>query len=116
MALDTSAIIARARLQLQDVISGAYRWTDAELTYWVVDGSIEIGRLKPEAITDYQSSPTAASIPSGASSINSLYGTALVDYVCYRALSKDGEDGEAQVAGRYLQSFYAGLGMRKSGG
>jgi hypothetical protein len=113
MALSNVGVIARVRMELQDVISGAYRWTDTELGYWIVDGAKEIARIRPEAITTYQSAPTAVTSPSDAAHVQDIYGSALVDYVCYRALAKDGEDGEQNASQRYYGTFMNGLGVRR---
>ena len=112
MALSNSTIITRARMLLQDVVVGAYRWTDAELTYWIQDGAQDIARKRPEAVVSYQSNPTSVAIPTEASGIVELYSTALLNYICYRALAKDGEDGESSMANHYLQSFELAMGKR----
>jgi hypothetical protein len=113
MALADATIITNCRYLLHDAISGAYRWTDAELTVWIKDGAREIARLRPEAVTGYQSTPTAVVVPTDSTTIQEMYATALMNYVCWRALAKDGEEGEAGQANGYMQMFYQSMGIGK---
>lgn len=41
------------------------------------------------------------------------YVATIVDYVVYRALSKESREGNREVAERYLRSFYAALGVHR---
>lgn len=114
MALADATIITNCRYLLHDTISGAYRWTDAELTVWIKDGAREIARRRPEAVTGYQATPTAVTLPSDSTTIHEMYATALMNYVCARALSKDGEDGEMNAASGYMNMFLASLGTGRA--
>lgn len=47
-------------------------------------------------------------------SVPDVYESALLDYMMYRALSKDGDEAELQAAGMYFTSFRAALGAGQS--
>lgn len=59
----------------------------------------------------YQKAPTDYTVSSTLSAYEELYGGAMVDYICYRAFSKDSEyAGNAQRALAHYQQFANALG------
>lgn len=60
----------------------------------------------------YQSAPTDYAVGDSLSAFEELYGGAFVDYVCYRAFSKDSEyAGNAQRALAHYQQYSNALGL-----
>jgi hypothetical protein len=61
----------------------------------------------------YNADPPPSTI-TGALRINDVYADAILDYMVYRALSKDTEDTATEIrkADRYYQSFLMGAGFR----
>lgn len=101
---------------LSDAVSGgddnSYRWTPAVLLLWINEGRKQLFGLRPEAfyvsgiVTEY---PGDLAI-SKDTDLDPMYDSQLVNYVCYRALSRDNEDPEtAALANGYLQKFLSGV-------
>jgi hypothetical protein len=111
MALAQADVLSRVRYLLNDVITGAYRWSDAELILYMTDASKEVGRRRPEALASYSAGGTALTAPSAVTAINDLYMDAVVNYTCWRACSKDAEDGNANLAGTFFQAYQQAMGF-----
>lgn len=77
-------------------------------TYWVYPPAA--GGASVEII--YQQAPTDYTTNSSLTAYEELYGGAFVDYVCYRAFSKDSEyAGNAQRALAHYQQYSNALGL-----
>jgi hypothetical protein len=77
-------------------------------TFWVYPPATSAASV--EII--YQSTPTDYAVGDSLSSYEELYGGAFVDYVCYRAFSKDSEyAGNAQRALAHYQQYSNALGL-----
>lgn len=80
-------------------------------TFYVYPPAVE-GTLV-EAV--YAVPPTALTAEGTAISIDDIYANSLVDYVLFRAFSKETEDGLLQRAAAYRQSFENSLGVKTAG-
>jgi hypothetical protein len=108
-------IIDRVRYVINDTTSASYRFTEAELLLWITDGQREIVRRIPRAYVTGGAQHTGVAVPdpgtatTGNLSINPILNGALVNYVLFRAYSKDGEMANTEQAALHLKLFEAEL-------
>jgi hypothetical protein len=90
-------IIDRVRTELGDD-KQPYRFTNPELLAWARDGEVEISQKRPESL--YVANNIVLALPSphlaamtATISVAHRYETALIFYICYRAMGIDAEHG-----------------------
>ena len=104
-------IIARVRVELGDD-KQPFRFASPEILTWMRDGEREIVQKRPEALyigTGIVTALPAQHLTSPTASVNvaERYETALVFYICYRALAVDAEHA---ANSQLSQSFYTKFG------
>ena len=111
--MKASKPIERVRDLLRDT-KKPYRWSDEELSVWATEGLRDIWRRRPEfTFNDDDIEIDAPPMIQDTTSDVRLIGTflpCLVNYMCYRAMSRDGEESpNFAVAQQYFGSYLATL-------
>lgn len=81
--------IAEARVLLQDLDSGEYRYSDVDLTQGLNLGLMEIRRLRPDL---FLQNFDFTNVPSGAVKLDVMYRTPLLYYIVGHAQLRDDEN------------------------
>ena len=117
-----SDVITPVRENLQDQDNANYRWTESELLAKLNDGIRDVRSRRPDlcfgasgefpTFTDLSLSGGGA-LPSTAFDVDDSGRILLIDYVTYRALSRDGED---ELNSKRAQEFLASYERRIANG
>ncbi len=105
-------VVETARRELNDV-GPVYKWRDIELCAYLVQGQIELIKVRPDAaISDsIQITAPATTLAKGDSlTVDTMFEPVLTYYVCYQALSKSAQYADANKAQAFYQRFTESLG------
>lgn len=80
------------------------------LAFWLLPAPAQEGL---DVWVTYAGVPAALEDEDDDLSLSAIYMAALVDYVVYRALTKESREGNREVADRFLRTFYAALGVHR---
>jgi hypothetical protein len=112
MTYAVSALIPKVRDLISDAES-PYRWDDGTMLDWLNEGVAAMFENHPEF---YYVDSVVTTPPATLTATNELLTTTqtgqkvLINYVCYRCLSRDNEDPETlQQAARFLEAYAMGV-------
>lgn len=107
-------IIDRVRDILIDDNDGYERWDDNFMFKSIDEAQIRLSEEKPASLftttVPTTNIITLITATGDTLQINDLYKQALVNYVCYRCLFVDREEGESNRAGEFLAQYKESIG------
>ena len=110
--MKASKPIDQVRQLLRDTVK-PFRWEDTTLSLWASEGVLDIFRRKPEMtfIDDVEiNEPSKVTAPTSDVRLVDRFQNVLENYMCFMAMSRDGEDSpNAALAMTYKQLYDGAL-------